>query len=153
MRNKIRLTESQLHQVIKESVRRILRESVNDEVEDIVSSMGSNIEDWVNDHNFYDTHGFNGYIFNSEEEAVDAVLNGDEHQNAIDYIDGAQSEDEWVKYLIDGGVDADYANEIVENQDWDAIIKIIVDSDGPEWFLSDYSGKVHNLSNGQLLYY
>lgn len=154
-KNRIRLTESQLHRVIKESVKKVLRESVDiaNEVEEIVSSMGSSIEEWYTDDNFIDIHGCAGYIFDNTEDAINAVLNGFEHQHAIDYVDGAQSDKEWIQYLIKGGVNKSTAVQVIKNHDWEQVVRIIVDKDGPEWFLSQYSGGVHSLSNGQVLYY
>ena len=60
--NRIKLTESQLHNIIRESVKRILKEStdITNEVEEIVSSMGSSIEEWYTDNNFADIHGCKG---------------------------------------------------------------------------------------------
>lgn len=153
----IRLTESDLHRIVKESVNRVLKENVynglQQEVEQIVTSMGSNIEEWLNDTRFVDQHGCDGYIFRNEKDAVNSILYGDGHQNAIDLVDGAQSDEEWVNYLIKGGVDKNVARTVISKQDWDSVVKMIVREDGPEWFLSTYSGQVHNLSDGSLLYY
>ncbi|MBQ0023111.1 MAG: hypothetical protein KBT29_07725, partial [Prevotellaceae bacterium] len=154
-KNRIRLTESQLHRVIKESVNKVLKEATDtsNEVEEIVSSMGSSIEEWYTDNNFIDTHGCEGFVFDDAEDATNAILNGFEHQNAIDYVNGAQSDEDWIQYLIRGGVDKRTAIQIIQNNDWEQVVQIIVDKAGPEWFLSQYSGEVHSLSNGQLLYY
>lgn len=149
--------ESKLSRIVKESVNRILNERVHNglqqEVEQIVTSMGSNIEEWLNDTCFVDQHGCDGHIFRNEEDAVNSVLYGDEHQNAIDAVDGAQSDEEWVDYLIRGGVEPQLAKSIIANQQWDKVVEIIVNKVGPEWFLSGYSGRVHNLNDGSLLYY
>ena len=149
--------ESKLSRIVKESVNRILRENIHNdlqqEVNQIVTSMGSNIEEWLNDTCFVDQHGCVGHIFRNEEDATNSVLYGDDHQNAIDSVDGAQSDEEWVDYLIKGGVEPHLAESMIANQQWDKVIEIIVSKSGPEWFLSGYSGEVHNLSDGSLLYY
>ena len=153
--NRIRLTESQLHNIIRESVKRILKETtdITNEVEEIVSSMGSSIEEWYTENNFVDIHGCEGFVFDDREDATNAILNGFEHQHAIDYVKGALSDEEWIQYLIGGGVNKRTAIQIIQNHDWEQVVQIIVDACGPEWFLSEYSGNVHSLSNGQLLYY
>lgn len=157
MKKIVRLTESDLHRIVKESMNRILNESVHNglqqEVEQIVTSMGSSIAEWINDTCFVDQHGCYGYIFRSEEDAVNSILYGDDHQNAIDLVNGAQSDKEWVDYLIKGGIDKNVARAVISKQDWDSVVKMIVRKDGPEWFLSTYSGQVHHLSDGSLLYY
>lgn len=159
------LKESQFRKIVENKVRGVLKEmfegektptgmnDVKQEVENIVHEMGSEIEQWVTPNRFFDKHGCDGSIFNSEEDAKYAVLSGDDHQNAIDYVNTAQSPKEWVDYLVAGGVDREKAINIIRNNDWDSVINIIVNSDGPEWFLSGYSGQVHQLSNGQILYY
>ena len=153
----IRLTESDLHRIVKESVNRVLKESIynglQQEVEQIVTSIGSNIEEWLNDTCFVDQHNCYGHIFRNEEDAVNSILYGDDHQNAIYAVDGVQSDEEWVDYLIKGGIDKNIARTVISKQDWDSVVKMIVRKDGPEWFLSTYSGEVYNLSDGSLLYY
>lgn len=157
MKKIIRLTETDIRKIVKESVNRILNERIDNglqqEVEQIVTSMGSNIVEWVNDTCFVDQHGCNGYIFRNEEDAVNSILYGNDHQNAIDTVYGAQSDEEWVDYLIKGGIDKNVARDVISKQDWDSVVRMIVRKDGPEWFLSTYSGQVHNLSDGSLLYY
>lgn len=108
---------------------------------------------WYSDDCFYDSHGCDGYIFDTEDDAVESIINGENHQNAVDYVEGAQTEEEWVDYLIAGGVNPKLAKTIIANQDWDKVVTVILMHDGPEFFLSDYSGKKYKLPNGKLLYY
>ena len=149
--------ESKLRNIVKESIKRVLRESAEDcaMVEDFIkqNNLYNGEIEWVTDNYFCDEHGFNGSIFDSEEEAANSVLNGDNHQNAIDLVDGAQTDEEWVSYLINGGVDESTAQQIIANHDWDKVVEIIVQNAGAEWFLSTYSGRIYNLPNGKLLYY
>ena len=157
MKQVIRLTENSLKRMIKESVKRVLRESIDDEsiVEAFFRKNGMYNAplEWITNDRFVDEHGCDGYIFNSEDDAINSILNGDNYQNAIDYVKNAQSPKEWIKYLIDGGVDKNEAYSMISNQDWDSVIEEIIDKVGPEWFLSGYSGDVYNLPNGKLLYY
>lgn len=149
--------ESKLRGIVRESIKRVLRESAEDcaMVEDFIkqNNLYNGELEWVTDNYFCDEHGFNGYIFDSEEEAANSVLNGDNHQNAIDLVDGAQTDEEWVSYLINGGVDESTAQQIIANHDWNKVVEIIVQNAGAEWFLSTYSGRIYNLPNGKLLYY
>ena len=111
---------------------------------------------WTTDHTFYNENdGSDGCIYRSEEEARKSILrpNGEHYQIAIDCVNGAQSDDEWVDYLENGGVKRKTAEKIISSQNWKKVVEIIVKSDGGEWFLSSYSGDVYELSNGYFLYY
>ena len=161
MKQTIRLNEQELKHLIRESVKRVLREAENQEnkqqmVTDVLKRLGvGNLDsiNWLGDNYFTMYDGSNGSVFQSEEDARNSVLHGDDHQNAVDLVYDAMTDEEWVDYLIRGGVDAKTAETIIRNQDWDKVVEIIVDADGPEWFLSTYSGEVHGLPDGSLLYY
>ncbi len=151
------IPESRIHRIVKESVRRALKEEVGDiksEVEQFVRefSNGNEVAEWFDDKSFCDDHGFNGSIFNSEDEADNYVLT-DGLQNAIDSVNGAQTEEDWISYLINGGVDEGTAEQLINNGNWEGVVKIILDKEGAPFFLSTYSGRIHDLSDGSLLYY
>ena len=163
---KIRLNEAQFNALVRkmvnESVKRIMPNKegavdVKSMVENFLKS--KNMYDppieWINDNTFTDRHGFDGHIYSSIEDAYNDIVSpdGDEHQNAIDSLDGAQSEEDWIDYLIHGGVDPNKARKVIMSHDWDAVIKIIIKEAGPEWFLSSYSGQVYDLDDGSLLFY
>lgn len=97
--------------------------------------------------------GCNIYIFDSEEDAYDYIVSGDGNQNAIDYVESAQTDEDWIKYLINGGVDAEEATDVITNQDWQRVVEIIIDAEGPEWFLSSYSGYCYHIETGKTIYY
>lgn len=146
-----------LAKIVGESVKRVLRENeenIQNEVENFVNkfSHGHTIE-WLSNNYFVDNHGYSGSIFRNEAEAEESILHGEDHQNAIDCVNGAMGDEEWIKYLIGGGVDDNIASRIIRKHNWDKVVEIIVSTDGPEWFLSTYSGYVHRLSDGSLLYY
>lgn len=154
----IQVNETKIAKIVAESVKKVLKEiedgsDIKQEVEEYVHAMGSQIEQWSCDYVFVDKHGCNGFIYNNEEEAKQSVLNGEEHQNAMDYVKDAQSPEDWIGYLVEGGIDENQAINMVRNGDWNGIVNVIVDKEGPEWFLSQYSGQVHELTNGQLLYF
>lgn len=155
MKKTYRLTESKLRNMVREAVEEVLNgsEDVKAEVEAIVEKMGSHIEEWVSDNRFYDVHGCDGSVYNSEEEAEEDILNGSEHQNAVDYVEGAMTEEDWIDYLDKCGFDKQQAVDIIRSGAWGKLVEIIVGNEGPQFFLAQYSGKVHDLSNGQVLYY
>lgn len=129
---------------------------IKSEVEQFVRefSNGHQIEQWLSDNRFVDDHGFDGYIFNDEMEAEESILNGENHQNAIDYVDGATTEEEWIQILDKHSkAGTQYVRNIVEQGQWDKVVELILQIDGPAFFLAPYSGKTHDLSNGQILYY
>lgn len=156
MGKRYRLTESTLRGMIREAVEDALgggNDSVRAEVEAIVEKMGSHIEEWVSENRFFDNHNCDGSVYNSEEEAEEDILNGDEHQNAIDYVEGAMTEEDWVDYLEHCGYNRQQAEDIIYSGAWGKLVEIIVGNEGPQFFLATYSGKVHELSNGMVLYY
>lgn len=163
---KIRLNESQFKSMVKrmvmESARRVmLNEEEPVDVKNMVENFlkSRNMYDppleWYGNNSFVDRHGFEGHIYSSIEDAYNDIVSpdGNEHQNAIDSLDGAQSEEDWIDYLIHGGVDPNKARKVIMSHDWDAVIKIIIKASGPEWFLSSYSGEVYDLDDGSLLFY
>lgn len=129
------------------------KENIKQEVEEYVKSLNSQVEEWITNNRFTDKHGCDGSIFKSEASARRSIISGDNRQNAIDYVNGAQTDEEWIDYLVKGGVDRKKAESIINKEQWGKVVNIIVDTDGPEWFLAQYSGSVHSLSNGYLLYY
>lgn len=129
---------------------------IKSEVEAFVRefSNGHQIEQWLSENSFVDDHGFDGHIFNDEMEAEESILNGENLQNAIDYVDGATTEEEWIQMLDKHSkAGTQYVRNIVEQGQWDKVVELILQIDGPEFFLAPYSGKTHDLSNGQILYY
>ena len=129
------------------------KNNTKNEVETIVANFGSSIEEWVSPTSFIDEHGCDGYIFKSNKAAVNSILYGENKQNALDYVSGALTDEDWIQYLINGGVDEKIAKKIIKDHNWYKVVKIIVETSGPEWFLANYSGKIHFLNNGSLLYY
>lgn len=129
---------------------------IKSEVEAFVRefSNGHQIEQWLSENSFVDDHGFDGHIFNDEIEAEESILNGENHQNAIDYVNGATSEEEWIQMLDKHSkAGTQYVTNIVRQGQWDKVVELILQIDGPAFFLAPYSGKTHDLSNGQILYY
>jgi hypothetical protein len=131
------------------------KKTIKQQVEDVVkNAFNSTIYEWITKTRFVDTHGCDGYVFNTQEAARRSVLRGNDHQNALDYVEGAMSDDEWRNYLkASKVVTEEEANDIVNHGRWNDVVKIIVATCGPEWFLSTYSGTCTILENGKLLYY
>lgn len=120
-----------------------------------LGELGADVDgiEWITDTYFETKNGCNGSIFNSEEDAAKSVLSGDDHQNAVDLVEGAMSDEDWKSYLVGAGIGEDEANAIIDNNQWKKLVEIVVDNDGPKFFLSTFSGKVYDLDNGKLLYY
>lgn len=121
--------------------------------EAVVKSFGETVYEWINDTSFVDTHGFDGSIFDTYEDAEASVLHGDDHQNALDCVEGAMSDNDWISFLIASGVPEKEAIDIVNQERWNDIVEVIVAQNGPSWFLSPYSGTCTILEDGKLLYY
>ena len=62
-------------------------------------------------------------------------------------------EKEWKDFLVKAGVSEEEAKGIADNANWEKVVEIVANTDGPQFFLSTYSGKVYELENGKLLYY
>ncbi len=147
-----------IDEAVSRAIRKVLKENIGTDKQMVENFLRERFNingqiEWLNDNYFMTEDGCNGSIFNNVNEAYESVLSGENHQNAIDYVDGAQSDDDWIDYLINGGVNPEKAKQIIMNGDWNQVVQIILDADGPEWFLSTYSGEVYDLPNGQLLYY
>ena len=79
-----------------------MREAVNQEnkqqrVTDVLKRLGvRNLDsiNWSDDNYFTMYDGSNGSVFQSEEDARNSVLHGDDHQNAVDLVDGAMTDEE-----------------------------------------------------------
>lgn len=96
-----------------------------------------------------DVGGCGLYVFNSEEDAFDYVVtNG----YGADYLEGAMPKSEWVDYLVNGGVDRDEAERLIETEDWQGITEIIAEKEGEEWFLGSYFGEKFHV-NDFVIYY
>ena len=156
-----RLPESKSNYILKSE--EFIKENLNNqEAEETkalainkLGELGADVDgiEWITDTYFVTKNGCNGSIFNSEEDAAKSVLSGDDHQNAVDLVEGAMGDDEWKSYLVGAGVGEDEANAIIDNNQWEKLVKIVVDNDGPKFFLSTFSGEVYDLDNGKLLYY
>ena len=122
------------------------------EVENFVSNFSnSKVYDWITPKRFVDDHGCDGYIFKSELAAIRYIY-GEGLQNAMDYCEGAMRDEDWID-LLSNYVSKRTAKNVIENGKWEKVVKIMVRNEGESFFLSDYSGRVHDLENGDLLYY
>lgn len=103
----------------------------------------------VDDYHFYgeredgllaepEIDGCDMYVFKTEPEAKKYILDG----YGVECVDGAMRDDEWVDYLINGGVEPEAAEDLIARQDWQGVVEVILDTAGAEWFLSAYSGEV-----------
>lgn len=123
-KNRIRLTESQLHRVIKESVKRVLREAKN--------------QDTNYFHQRYDNYLNQGYGKDeAHDEAVyDAMCNGDRKRDSRHPLLTKNSEESWIDKSTDAFLDS-------KESDWwgknfpdgvDATQERHIDDDGHEWY-------------------
>ena len=156
-----RLHESKSNYILKseEFIKENLNNQEAEETKALVlnklGEIGADVDgiEWITDTYFATKNGCNGSIFDSEEDAAKSVLSGDDHQNAVDLVEGAMSDEDWKSYLVGAGVGEDEANAIIDNNQWEKLVEIVVDNDGPKFFLSTFSGEVYDLDNGKLLYY
>lgn len=144
---------------------RNMRRRVKDSETDIKAAIDEVLADYfpnltVDDYHIYgdneedgllaqpEIDGCDMYVFSSEYAANAYILDG----YGIDCVDGAMRDDEWVDYLINGGVEPDVAENLIATEDWQSVVEIILDSAGAAWFLTSYAGEVfHN--GGYAIYF
>lgn len=149
MKKTIRLSESDLHRVIKESVKRILMENanINDVILLLAQTYGTDPSSIKQENeNIYNVQ-INGqyhdvYVFNNEQEARDYLWN---NWGLEDYCEGAADEEYWRKRC------PEYFNENGE-ADWSGIAQKVLDTEGPGWFIDGYDGMGTELPNGMIAY-
>lgn len=124
----------------------------NDAAEFIKNRFNENVYEWMCENSFVDPHGFDGYLFKSELAAKRYVL-GIGMQCAIDSCNGAVSGSDWINILMGCGLSKRVATKVIEKEDWERVVKTMLNQYGAAWFLSSYSGQIHDLDCGMLLYY
>lgn len=108
--------------------------------------------EWHTDQNFSDGHGCDGYIFKSERAAVRYIY-GTGLQICMDYCEGACTEEDWINILTKEGFTKKQASKAVNSGNWKKVVKMLTQTQGPRFFLSEYSGQINALSDGSLLFY
>ena len=147
MKNRIRITESDLHRIIKESVKRVLKESVDDieialgEEYNVnpkaIKQTSTNVFDVPIDGRVHEV-----YVFNDEEEACNYLW---ENWDLEDCCEGAVEIDYWKRACPECFDDNG-------NPDWHCVAQAVLDAEGPAWFFDGYDGIGTELSNGMIAY-
>lgn len=164
---RIRLTESRLRNIIRESIKSILRENEETFEDDNIIALAQYLHFDPEDikerqDNFYEvSNGEQWYVFDSIEDAEDYVMSPGYDASGFmeDCWDSGESFFNWLQknpnsaayynmeeifpYMDEGYYD------IV---DWRAVAQTVLDVDGPQWFLAGYDGKEHELPNGAMGY-
>jgi hypothetical protein len=148
MKKIVRLTESDLHHIVKESVKRVLNESMND----IKTALGEeynvnpNMIEQTPDTNVFivpiDGSEHFVYVFNNEEEACNYLW---KNWDLEDYCEGAAPIDYWKR----GCPECFDEND---NPDWHRVAQAVLNAEGPAWFLDGYNGTGAELSNNMIAY-
>jgi hypothetical protein len=111
---------------------------------------------WGSDNYFCnDADGCNGSVYKSEEEARRSILSptGDNHQNALDFVEDAMGDEEWIGFLENCGINRRTAEKIISGGNWKKVVEIVVKNEGAKFFLSTYSGGTFELGNGYIVYF
>lgn len=138
----VRLTESDLHNIIKESVKKVLNETEKQisELESLAQFLNINPSDINGSYHLYYVHTPNNqeqtwYVWSSYKEAENHVL-----ENADDYLEGMTSDNYWYNAGFEKNENGEF--------NWYEIAEEILNTDGVEWFFSNYDGSSHELPNG-----
>lgn len=109
--------------------------------------------EWLTGNRFVDHHGCDGYVFKNERAARRYILS-DLHEFGSD-CESAMTDEDWISVLSAGGMRQGNARRIVSTGRWDKVARRMLDTNGPEYFLSTYSGQVAWLDDDDcsLLYY
>ena len=126
-----------------------LQEEVNNFLAD---HFGMEPVEWYSRNNFVDGCNCEGWIFKSEKAATRYIY-GDGLQMFMDFCDGACTEEDWINILIKQGFTKRQASKVINEKDWKKVVRMMTQTEGPRFFLSQYSGQVNTLSDGSLLYY
>ena len=117
----------------------------------IADTYGQKPFEWRSPNHFQDYHGFDGYIFKSEQAARRYVLRWiDEYGSECE---NAASKDTWIDVLAGIGMTLRGATNLVKRGNWTGVARRMLNACGAAYFLATYGGKVEELSNGSLLYY
>lgn len=148
MKRKIRLTEGDLRRIVKQSVRRVLRESANNDIiqclakeynadpQSIRQRGKNNFEVPINGQ-YHDV-----FVFNNEQEACDYLWR---EWDIAEYCENAAPTDYWMH----GASDCFDENGV---PDWNCVAQTVLDTEGPAWFLDGYDGQGTILDNGMIAY-
>ena len=119
-KNIIRLTESDLHRIVKESVERILRESVNEVELGGESLHGDNAEDWFAVSNLRDRNAkrdkklATSKFYKNNNDAMNSYFNNT-IEGGRDWRNGTNLAKQGLGKALDGG--RDKSNRIIKNLD------------------------------------
>ena len=123
------------------------------EVENILKeSFKTSIEEWHTDYNFTDCHNCEGYIFKSELAAIRYIY-GIGFQQFKDFCNGACTDEDWINILVGNGISKRKAKRVIENGDWGEVVHLMTKTEGAHFFLSEYSGRITELSDNRYLFY
>lgn len=107
--------------------------------------------EWLCSNRFVDHHGADGYIFKNERAARRYILGDIKEYGSM--CESIMSDEDWIIFLIDCDMRECNARRLVKIGRWDRVARRVLDTCGPSYFLSTYSGTVAVLSDGSLLYY
>jgi len=177
MKQTIRLTESELRRAIAQAIsnnrttrgvvnevvgnlkgRRMLREGVEGHEQEIADYLSQYINKpkgyikWDGSHGaerWFDNRddGVSFLVFNSYQEATEYAKND---EILVDYVDGATEDETWYNSCKKAGcVDDVFPNGLEGGCDYEALVRNIVELEGPEWFYARYDGEVIDLPFGE----
>lgn len=165
----IRMNKTEFNSLIAESVKRILKEytlkegqdfgdynDIRDEVEAFVEQKSGNVIEQWHQYGFTDDHGFDGYIFDTLEDATEEILNGGLNRGNKEYLETSKSDEGLAKWLRDYGVKLSSRYEDtgeVSDEDLQNLLVAIIKDRGPEFFLATYSGEYDVLEDGRIIFY
>lgn len=141
------------NEFIKESFSKQETEETKILVLNKLVELGANTDgiEWITDTYFVTKDGKNGSVFDSEIDAEKSVLTGENHKKALEFV--KTSNMHWNFYLEEAGFSRKEAKQIIDGKQWEELVEIIINMDGPEFFLSTFSREVYSLDNGKVLYY
>ena len=190
MKKKYTLTESKLKNIIRESIKSVLKEGFDSDVDENIIALaeyvGCDPEEVVEQQNhFYEAAGQEWYVFDSTEDAEDYVMgeydaayfmescwrDGQEfyewlqkNPNSAAYYDLEQvfpdlaGEHTYEDYNEETGeyeeveYDPYELGGFTDNVNWRYVAQVVLDVDGPQWYLAGYDGNEVELPNGAVAY-
>lgn len=147
------INESKLRNIIKESIKKVLKENNTNTINALSTEIGCSPQNIYRDETHpyrYFVKGMDGdrdveyLVFDNEEQAKEYALHIFDAEGAAPldyYIQNAKLAGANMEILFPNG-----------KPNWKKIEEFIVDTCGPEWVLAGYDGEPIALENGQIAY-
>lgn len=166
-KNRIRITESDIRKIVREAIEDVAEDDVDENAAALAEYLDVDpvdVEQSSYDEHFYIVEGGaeEWYIFDSPEDAADFIMDPRGYDAASFMEDCWSSGEEFYNWLENNPNSASYYDMekifpyldegYYEDADWEYVAQVVLEIDGPQWYLANYDGEEHELKNGAVAY-